>query len=94
MNYDDELERARAKRSRKRENNVGSARTARTSGHNGEDTPNLNVEGGSRAARSRAGAAAQGRHKEYRGSWPCDVGIYCGIESMKKAPAVKAGASL
>ena len=90
MNYDDELERARAKRSRKRENNVGSARTARISGHNGEDTPNLNAEGGSRVARSRAGTAARRRKKKRTALiWKIVVGVI--IVALVAVIAVAAG---
>ena len=90
MNYDDELERARAKRSRKRENNVGGARTGRTSGHSGEENPNLSVEAGSRAARSRAGTAARRRKKKKTALiWKIVVGVI--IFALVAVIAVAAG---
>ena len=72
MNYDDELERARVKRSRKRENNTGTAKPTRAvkterpvSGVN--ETVNLNAEAGSRAARNRAAASVKRKKKKESG---------------------------
>lgn len=96
MNYDDELERARVKRSRKRENNTGTAKPTRAinterpvSGVN--ETVNLNAEAGSRAARNRAAASVKRKKKKKSGmGWKLLLGVVIGILVL----AVAAGAGL
>lgn len=81
MNYDDELERARAKRSRKRESGTAAtsgSRTARTASTGLDDSLSLHAETGSRAARNRAGSAASARRKKKKKSgiiWKVILGV-------------------
>ena len=85
MNYDDELERARTKRSRKRDSGAsGSARTARTTrttGHSSDEDVTLRAESGSRAARNRAsGTAARRRKKKKSGMvWKIVLGVIIAV---------------
>ena len=84
MNYDDELERARAKRSRKRENGTAgtnSSRAARTANAGLEDNLNLNAEAGSRAARNRAGNSSVRRKKKKKSGmiWKVILGVVLAV---------------
>ena len=90
MNYDDELERARVKRSRKRENNIGTAKTSRASrtvpGANESVTPNVETE--SRAARNRAAASTRRKRKKKSGrGWKILIGVVIGILVLALAAA-------
>lgn len=93
MNYDDELERARVKRSRKRENNTGAAKPTRAvrterpaSGIN--EAANLNAEAGSRAARNRAATSARRKKKKKSGmGWKILIGVVIGILILALAAA-------
>ena len=93
MNYDDELERARVKRSRKRENNTGAAKPTKAvrperpaSGIN--EAANLNAEAGSRAARNRAATSARRKKKKKSGmGWKILLGVVIGILILALAAA-------
>lgn len=95
MNYDDELERARVKRSRKRENNTAGAnrsRTARPSAAGSDDGLNLNAEAGSRAVRNRAGSTSARRRKKKKSGmiWKVALGVLLAVVVL----AVAFGAGL
>lgn len=84
MNYDDELERARVKRSRKRENNTvgsGSLRGTRTANAGQEESLQLHTEAGSRAARNRAGSTSARRKKKKKSGmiWKVVLGVLLAV---------------
>lgn len=91
MNYDDELERARARRSRKRENTSGSTKTTRAAGQISDDSLNLRAEAGSRAARNRAGSGSVRRKKKKKSGmiWKVILGVAIVVAAL--AIAVAAG---
>lgn len=93
MNYDDELERAQAKKSRKRESNTsshGSTKSTRSTSHSSVDgNLNLHVEAGSRASKNRsAGSTYRRKKKKNNKTKKIIIGVLIAIVAVVIAVAV------